>query len=684
MSRRRRDREDAGARPAAPAGGTRSPAPAAAVRAAEAPRGAGARTDRLLALLLAALALAVFLPALRCGFVNWDDNLYVTNNTEVQAGLTGHGLIYAFTSGDTANWHPLTWLSHMSVVAVAGMNPVAHHLASLLLHALAVAMLFLALREMTAPRWPSALAAALFAIHPTRVESVVWISERKDVLSGLFFVLALLAYGRAVHGKGRPLSVAVWMTLGLLTKPVVVSLPFVLLLLDIWPLRRFEPLAKRLIEKIPLFALSAVSSAVTWYVQSRGGAVTSIAILSLTDRAANAPLSYIAYLRMLVWPVGLAAYYEYPRALPMAAAAICGLAVVLLTAVALDAFHRRPAAQPYAVGWLWYAGAFVPMIGLVQVGLQSRADRYTYLPYIGIFLAVAVGAGVLAARSAALRTTMVAASVATLALCAVLTVRQTGYWTDSLTLWNRTIAVTGLPATALRNRGLALQDEGKEIEAAADFEAAIRANNRYTAARRALAELRAKQGRLDEAIVQYQEIARLRPSESVALYEAGRLLVMRGRYDEAIDSLNRAIRLNDEWPEAQHNLGVAFRAKGRTAEAVAALREAVRLDPKKTNSMNLLAWILATDPGAGVRDGTEAERLATQACALTSPEDAGFLDTLAAAQAEAGHFDLAVATAARAESVARAAGRLELARGIAARGALYRAGVPFRDTPPPR
>ncbi|MFL5339967.1 MAG: glycosyltransferase family 39 protein [Gemmataceae bacterium] len=405
---------------------------------------AGDRPALILGLLLVASTLAVFGRCLANEFVNYDDPQYVTDNPHVKEGLTLDGVRWAVTSTDYLNWHPLTWLSLQLDTELFGLEPWGFHLTAILLHAADALLLFLILRQTTGALWPSGFVAALFALHPLHVESVAWVAERKDVLSTLFGLLAIAAYLRYVEQPGwrRYLLVLLAAALSLTAKPMWVTLPGVLLLLDYWPLGRLQKSSTRtvLLEKVPLLALAATAGVLTVFAQHRGGAVESLELFPWDQRVGNAVVSYIRYLGMTVWPEGLAPFYPHPRGnLPVWPDIGAAVLLVTITTVVL-ALRRR---CPYlVVGWFWYLGTLVPMIGLVQVGEQARADRYTYLPLIGIFIIVAFGLSDLLRSRRFPRALLFAAAIAVILACATLTWKQIGYWHDSRALWAHAVAVT--------------------------------------------------------------------------------------------------------------------------------------------------------------------------------------------------------------------------------------------------
>ncbi len=534
-------------------------------------------------LALALLVTGVFAEVGTHPFAPLDDRDYVQENPVVREGLTWAGVRWALTTRHASNWHPLTWLSHMLDVELFGMRPGPHHLVSVGLHAAGTVALFLALVALTGTRWPSALAAALFAAHPLHVESVVWIAERKDVLSTLLGLLALLAWRRYARrpSVGRYLPVAGLFALGLLAKPMLVTLPLVLLLLDVWPLGRLGPqgfsagrAARLAFEKVPLLALSAAAAALTLAAQRGGATLVSLRRLPLAERLDGALASYLAYLRQTVWPAGLAVYY--PREAGASAAWLtAAAAAVLLGATAATLLARR---RPWlAVGWLWYLGTLVPVIGLVQAGLQARADRYTYLPLVGIFIAAAWElARAARGRRAAAVAVAGAAAVAAVAACAVASRAQVSRWRDPETLLASAIAATGDNWLAQLNLGVSLLDRGRPAEALRHLEEARRLQPWYAGAYYNLGLANMKLGRLELAVGYYVKAVRLDPSDPETRNNLGTALDSLGRYEEAVEQYRAAVRLKPH-AASYENLARTLRRLGRRDEAAAALGEARRL-----------------------------------------------------------------------------------------------------------
>jgi tetratricopeptide (TPR) repeat protein len=525
-------------------------------------------------LFLAVSILAVYWQANTHKFVNIDDGLYVTKNAQVKNGLDLDGVVWAFKSTQATNWHPLTWLSHMLDVELYGLNAGAHHMSSVLLHIVNSLLLFIVFRKMTAHLWPSAFVAALFALHPLHVESVAWVAERKDVLSTFFWLLTMFSYARYAERPGiiRYLAVVACFMLGLMAKPMLVTLPFVLLLLDVWPLRRirFErsgadetgdnlrrsPGFWLIWEKIPLFLLTVACSVLTFVVQQKGGAVRSLEMYPLTMRVANALVSYVKYIVKMIWPVDLAVFYPHPGSLPIWQVAGAGLFLALVSVVVLRAIRRRPW---FAVGWLWYAGTLVPVIGLVQIGLQAMADRYTYVPLIGLFIMVAWGVAELLDRWRHKEKLLTTAAIIVLAVFSTISWRQVTYWKDSTALFTRTLDVTQLNYFAHNALGNALKARGQT----------------------------------DAALDHYYRALEIRPDIAAPHYNIGHTLAQRGKQTDAIKHFQKAIQIKPEYAAAHDHLGYAFLMQGKIDQAIRHYSEALRLKPDDAGLHNRigLAWV---------------------------------------------------------------------------------------------
>jgi tetratricopeptide (TPR) repeat protein len=545
----------------------------------------------LQALLLAALAAAAFLPVVRNEFINFDDDRFIYENPQVRRGLTPATALWALRATENANWYPLTRLSHLADASLFGMRAGGHHLASLAWHAASALLLLAALRLMTGAAWRSFLTAALFAAHPLQAESVSWAAERSNVLAGFFFALALLLRARHARrpGPGRYAAALAAFALGLASKPVLVTLPCLLLLLEFWPLGRLagpgEPpwridpgrLGRRVAELAPWFALSAAASAVTLLTQEEAGALTAFGRLSPAVRLGNAALAYAGYLGKIVWPAGLAVYYPHAvHDFPAARAAAAGALLAALTALAFALRRRRPW---LIVGWLWFLGVLVPMIGIVQVGTQSLADRYAYLPLVGI----AVAAVWLAADSLAAlpRSRTAAAPLAAVAIAALAatSLGQARLWKDSETLYAHALEVTSGNWLVEINLGQALKSRGRLEEAAGHFRAALRIGPGLVAAHAGLADTLMLMHRPGEAVEHYRELLRLRPDFGPGHFGLAAALLDDGRPAEALAAAREAVRLDPGDAAAHDALGSALFELGRTAESVGQFREALRLAP---------------------------------------------------------------------------------------------------------
>ncbi|MEO6970084.1 MAG: tetratricopeptide repeat protein [Chthoniobacterales bacterium] len=573
-----------------------------------------------------AITVAIFGRTVRFDFFNYDDSFYVYQNPFISNGLTQAGLVRAFTHPLVANWHPLTSISLMLDAQWSGLHAGGYHLVNVALHTLAVLLLFLTLKSMTGALWRSAFVAALFAIHPLRAESVVWISERKDVLSGVFFFLALWAYSRYAKkpSLGRYLLVAIAFTLGLLSKAMLVTFPCLLLFLDFWPLRRSASgakLSRLILEKLPFVLLAAALSVAT--VLAQEPALKGVTDLPFLWRVENALVTVWVYLREMVWPLHLAVFYPHPRGtLPPWLVGASLLASLLVTA-AVVCFRKS---RPYLVtGWFWYLGMLVPVIGLVQVGGQAHADRYTYLPQIGIYLMISWGVADLTAGWRLRRLLLSATAAMVLAMLMMLAWKQVDYWSSSVALWRHTLAVTtgndvaerGLGTallkigqldeaiahdrTALRIRyetnGLtnlanALFQKGELPEAIKYFREVIRLRPNDSELRRNLGKALFQNGAIDQSIAEFRAALRIRPTDSDAAYSLGNALLQKGESAAAIPSFRKTLEANRNNLAAHYNLGIALQRSGQLDPAIAEFRETLRLDPQKVDAHNNLASAL--------------------------------------------------------------------------------------------
>jgi Tfp pilus assembly protein PilF len=556
--------------------------------------------------LLAVAVLVVFGPVLRHEFVNYDDDQYICSNPHVQAGLTWRGAIWAFRTGDTGNWHPLTWLSLMLDVDLFGSGPAGPHLTNVILHAANTVLLFVLWRRLTGAQWRSAFVAGLFALHPLHVESVAWASERKDVLSACFGLLALLMYARYVHAGDKPsASRDYWLALlcyalALMSKPMMVTLPFVMLLLDWWPLGRWEPTASRsrlsvlwrlVSEKLPHLALSVVSSAVTVMVQNK--AIQPLTHITIGIRVVNAVVSYVRYLGKMFWPVNLAIPYPHTG---YASFNLFCLSAMLIAAVCLVAIRFRREFPFLVTGWFWYLGMLVPVIGLVQVGMQSMADRYTYLPLIGVFIILAWGADEVRERWGVSATATWPMALLVLAACTARTMDQLRFWQNSETLFRHTLTVTKANYLAYYNLGEYYARQGRYDEAMENCRKALQISPHYSDALNNFGVVLALTGKPDEAVVQIREAIRYSVDKADAYYNLGNVFVMQRKFDEAADAYNEALRLKPDYAEAHNNLANVLATQGHRDAAVQHYREALRLNPAHEGAKRQLRALGALPP----------------------------------------------------------------------------------------
>jgi tetratricopeptide (TPR) repeat protein len=699
-------------------------------------------------LALVAITWLVFGQTLRHDFVNFDDHVYVYQNPVITRGLSVDGVLGAFSHPHARNWHPLTTISHMLDCQSFGLKAGGHHFTNVLLHTIAVLLLFFVLKQMTGAFWQSAFVASLFAIHPLHVESVAWISERKDVLSAVFFMLTLGAYVRYVRkpSVGRYLTGVFLFALGLMSKPMLVTLPFVLLLLDYWPLRRIrsqtsdvrrqrpgvsgpafanQPSRKAtarqavvsglVTEKIPLFALSALSCAATWLAQVYS--TEAIEQLPFMWRLNTAAVSYVAYIWQMFWPARLGAFYPHPNdQLPFCQVL---LAIAFLISVSLLAILLRKERPYIFTGWFWYVGMLVPVIGLIQAGEQARADRYTYLPQIGLYVLITWGITDLMApimtRNPSSRPVATSLRPITCgsrgvrtdspqsrgyklfcaAIAAVIIIAlswrafvQTSYWKNSEMLWNHTLAVTTNNDMAHNSLGDLFLRRGELDSAISHFEAALEIRSRNSAAHYNLggalientfATALTRKGRLSEAIGHYEKAVKLRPDYGDPYFNLGSVLFQQGRVDDAMAQWEKALGTQPHDAAFHALLGDAFLRAGSQKVAIAEYEHAARISAQDPLGCNNLAWLLATSSDASIRDGNRAMELAKEAVRLSRGKDPNYLRTLAAAYAEIGQFSEAIATAEQAMQIAIVQGKSKLRTILEKEVILYRAHTPLRE-----
>jgi tetratricopeptide (TPR) repeat protein len=710
----------------------------------------------LICIALTLISFAVYSQVLNCDFVDYDDGDHVTQNPQVIAGITWKGVLYAFTEADlTANWHPLTWLSHMLDCQLFGLNPLGHHLTSLLLHIANTLLLFWILKRMTSAVWPSAFVAAVFSLHPLHVESVAWVSERKDVLSGFFWMLTIAAYIRYVRCPcfKRYLLVLFGFSMGLMAKSMVVTLPFVLLLLDYWPLDRLQmrhqndkkilcPLAigRLIIEKIPLFILAAISSIVTFLVQQNAGAMIRGENYSLSTRISNAFVSYVGYIIKMVYPSRLAVLYPHPADnLPEWQPIISFLIIVVVSVGIIYTARRR---QYLAVGWFWYLGTLVPVIGFIQVGSQAMADRYTYLPSIGIFIIAAWGAAELATKWRFKSLALGAAAGIALTSLSICTLIQLRYWRNTTTLYEHTLEVTKNNyvihnnygcfldengqldkaiqnynealrikpdyVAALINLGVALKKKGEIAEATEKWEKVLELNPHNPSAHSNLGLAMAQQGKYDEAIKHFNDALKAKPDSLGVHYILGIIYDKIGNYDMAIQNYNDAIRLEPDDVNARFNLALTYTKLGRYDLAVQNYDDILRINPNHVGALNNLGLLLKEqgkiseairkwermlqiepdNPRVHFNIGLVMAEQGKHDLAIehyiealrVEPDWPDLLDALAISYAAVGDFGKAIETAEKALELCQSPEQNTLKREIENRLALYKAGKPYLET----
>jgi len=651
---------------------------------------------RSIGLLLALMTLLVYLPATRNGFINFDDQDYVTKNHVVQKGLTWEGVKWAFDGVHFSNWHPLTWLSHMLDCDLFHLNPAGPHLVNILFHALNTTLLFALMWCLTKKLWPSAFIAALFAWHPLHVESVAWVAERKDVLSTFFALLALLCYVRhaksggslpvwsaatgrrfpttrqvmsfqsadmSAHSKPEPGSQLVaneqtatclssrfyWLALfffalALLSKPMPVTLPLVMLLLDFWPLGRVTGAKWQVVgsvlrltwEKWPFFLCTFALCVVTFLAQ-QDTAVSSLKAVSLGFRLENMVTAYAGYLWKMIWPMHLGMFY------PVAPIPTSWLAasIIVLVGISIIVWLERKLSPWLITGWLWFLVTLIPVIGIVQVGRQAMADRYTYFPLIGIFLAIVFTLQAVVARFRFLKPCFAVAGFSLLIVCIWLTEKQISYWHDSETLYTHTLAIED-SATIRISLGAALQDQGRMSEAMAEYIRSFRLDNTSTLVWSDMAWMLDHDGKPEMAVIYYQEAVKRRPRSPSVYNNYGLVLAKLGRSKEAMDEFAAAARMDVRAARPQYLMGWLLLQQGHDIKAMSYLHQALRLEPDNLEVLILTASVLAADENPQVRNGAEARKLAERAVNLTNGQQAAPFDTLAMSYAETGRFDKAV------------------------------------------
>jgi len=667
------------------------------------------------------LTIALYWPVRAFDFITFDDPIYVTQNPNLAGGWHWKRTAWFFQAGYGANWHPLTWFSHALDVQLYGLQAGGPHLTNVVLHGLSAMTLFLLLQRFTKAFWRSALVAALFAWHPLRVESVAWVSERKDCLSCLLCILALWTYLRYAENLKTQISnlksfywlALLFFALALMAKPMVVTLPFILLLLDFWPLGRFHPgmvvaLCK---EKLPFFLLSAAGCVVTLIAQTRGGSLLDLRQVTLEFRIWNAATGYLWYIEKTFWPKDL-------NVIVLLSAQPGWLITIAISAIILISgllWHWRHDYPYLLFGWCWYLGTLVPVIGLIQVGSQAVADRYSYIPSIGLLVVLAWGACDLTQRVPFRQAILAALAIASLALAIGATRNQLSYWKNSGTLFWRAVTVTprnfeawdalgsyylGLGQSeearmdcerslqiypgngwAHENLANALLAEKKPDQAAEHFRLAIQDHPWRLTPRKQLGDVLMAQNKPGEAVVEFQGALRLDPNSAELHLCLAKALARQGDIEGAKKEFTECIKLAPKDAAPYTYLAGLLSGQRNTAEAIAYYQQALRLQPDSVDALNNLAWILATDSHAELRDGKQAVQLARRACEFTHDKVPLLIGTLAASYAEAGRFDEAVAAAQKAHDLALAAGKNEIAAKNLELQKLYRSNQSFHEHP---
>jgi Tfp pilus assembly protein PilF len=626
---------------------------------------------------------AVFYQVCTYDFVNYDDPVYIYDNPNIQNGITPKTIKWAFTTGYFANWYPLTWLSHMLDWQLFDYKAGGHHLTNLLFHIANALLLFTVLKQMTQRLWPSVFVAALFALHPLHVESVAWVAERKDVLSGFFWMLTMLAYLRYVKrpGAARYLLTLLAFAMGLMAKPMLVTIPFVLLLLDYWPLARVsferQTIYRLIQEKIPFFVLSVISSVVTFFVQRSSGTVAELVRLSLKIRIFNSLISYVEYIGKMIWPTHLAVFY--PHAGQNISTLYVIISAVLLAAATILILRFSRNHRYLLTGWFWYLGTLVPVIGLVQVGKQALADRYTYIPLTGLFIIIAWGLPELLAKWRYKKIALTMSGLLIVSAMSICTHFQLRYWQNSLTLFQHALDVTGDSYTSHIQIADYLCEQNRLDEAIVEYRKCLQRVPDDTNALNNLGIALGKQGKFEEAIKCFTEALRIKP-DAATHANAGHVLALQGNLAGAAVHFTEALRLDPNYAQAHYYLGHYLAQRGKYNEAITHFEDAMRLIPEWVEPMNNLAWLLAASKETTIHNPVKAVGLAERACELTNYRRPDLLDTLAAAYAATGDFSKAIETAEKASGLCQSPGQNTLKKEIENRLVLYKAGKPYIET----
>lgn len=639
------------------------------------------RRESWIAAALVVLVVAIYARVLGHEFLNHDDPEYVFENPVVKKGLTVAGVKWAFRKlhGEHTYWHPLTWLSHMADVQLFGVKPGAHHLVNVFFHATNAVLLFLLLQQLTGAMWRSAMAAALFALHPLQVDTVAWIAERKNLLAGMFWILTTMVYVRYVRtGKWAGYGLLIMLfALGLMCKPALVTLPCVLLLLDYWPLGRIKNhihIYRLFVEKLPLFVLSAISSVITVAAHAGLGMTQNIHGYSLQLRIENAIVSYARYLKKVFWPSDLAIAYPHPG--QWRAVTVWGSALLLVAITCVALLYRKQ--RPYLlIGWCWFLGVLFPAIGILQVGMQAMADRFAYIPVIGVFLMIAWGFAEWAAKRQVWLPRLAAAS-AVLA-CMVATSLQLPHWKSSETVFEHALSVTGDNYVAHHNLSVDYAARGRTNEAWVHATEALRIQPRASAPLLILAQLCEWRNDLPCAISNYERFLRIAPNRHQARDSLAFNYLKQGNLDAARAEFLKVIELAPADSDAYRGLAEVHATLHQTGTAISYYRKALESAPDSVGVLNNLAWLLATCSETQFRDATHAVQYAEHACEVTGHKASFALGTLAAAYAEAGRFPDAVRTAEEARALALKEGNTNIAEANAKLLKYYRASRPFHE-----
>lgn len=656
---------------------------------------------RIIVLLLFLTTLLIYLPAIQNGFIHFDDDKYLVNNVNVQIGVSPSTIRWAFTTSHCSNWHPLTWVSYMLDYQLFRLNPAGYHLTNVLLHAANACLLFILIFRLCGALWPSAFVAAFFALHPLHVESVAWVAELKDVASTFWGLLALLAYVRYV-GNGvskqsdqpsEPSSPAsqrslryYWLALAcfavsLMFKSMLVTLPFVMLLLDYWPLGRLGQMSairRCLIEKVPFVLLSTGVSALTFIAQ-KATAMASLTEVPLHIRMENAVVAYVGYLGKMIWPVNLAIMYPLSLDIPKWQFIACAAILFFLTVI-FWGLRRQQCWLP--IGWFWYLGTLVPVIGLVQVGSQAMADRYTYFPLIGITLALSLTVQHYKNRFSIPSAVITGLAFLTLCFCAIRTECQIPLWRDTETLFEHALKITKNNPLCHIKMGEVYEDQNLPDKAIGEYQKALQLNGFRAEIYDEIGQVLGGEGKFDEALPYFEGAIRLKPEAPEFHDSLGIALIELGRLDEAEHAFSEAIRQQPDYAPAHFQMARALLKQNQGSEAVKYFQQALALEPDNLQMLIYVARVLATDKDAAVRNGTEACKFALRAHQLRGGKQPSALDTLAAAYAETGQFDKAVETQALALKTAEASGS-NSAEDMAAmrqRLALYQNKQPYRES----